>query len=158
MVKTATKPKPKPKKKAKPEIFLESPGVELLSLVIPERAVPWSAPTVSKNGTYKGKRLVTWQGHVSLLARLALGKTGPYEGPVHMRIRCWFAKGPLPDLTNIVKGIEDCLQSLVFVNDTQVVSHDCKRFASTIDEVHISVYAAEAPEEPGSSESYREVR
>ena len=130
-----------------PDIDLLPPGTLLARAVIPMRAVPWKAPTVTRYGTtYKDKALLKWQATVKIFAGMA-SPSYCYAGPVEVSVSARFAKGPLPDATNILKAIEDALQGVVFVNDRQVVRNRCERSKTGFDRVTIEVTAAEPSED-----------
>lgn len=108
--------------------------------------VPWSAPLVGRRGARKDPRLIEWQGIVANAAKECFGPHEPYEGPVSLNIiflihnadRSMWGKliepeitwnenhgkhkkqGGLADRTNLIKGVEDAIEGVFFVNDTQV--------------------------------------
>ncbi len=108
------------------------PGTLIFSLTIPCRAVPWTPSRTTKfKGTYKPKRLRQWQATVAQYARLKWGNRKPYGGPVAIWCYFEFAKGPIPDATNLLKAVEDSLQGIVIVNDRQVERNTVERLTTT---------------------------
>lgn len=129
-------------RRRKPEIDLLPAGTVLLRCEIPQRAVPWQAPTVIRGGRpYKDKRLVAWQRFVGMRAALGRTLSTAYAGPVEVSVVARFARGPLPDATNVLKAIEDALQGAVIANDRQVMRNSCERTRTGYDRVTIEVKA-----------------
>ncbi len=129
------------RKAKKPAVVLLPPGTVLLDVTMPQRAVPWSASCVTRNGTYKSKRLVAWQDFINIKARIWKTQSTAYAGPVEISVVSRFSKGPLPDATNILKAVEDSLQGVVIVDDRQVVRNSCERTQAGYDEVIVVVKA-----------------
>ncbi len=99
------------------------PNTTLLCLKLPFRAVPWTPSRTTKHrGTYKPLRLRQWQATIAQYARLHWGNRDPYDGPVEVRCRFEFAKGPRGDADNLAKAIVDATQGIIIVNDRQVVA------------------------------------
>ncbi len=142
--------------------IIETPE-HLVTFRVEGRAVPWKAAEVKKwRGEYGGvkdKRLAAWQVAVSIAARVAWG-TGrdPYNFPVGLAL--WFYlrdRGPIPDLTNLVKATEDGLRGVVITDDRLVCSSHQERYQIPLDEperAFVQVWALprggyEEPTDPG---------
>ncbi len=127
----------------KPQPELLEPGTEIVSFTVLGRAVPWSAPTTTRSGhAYKNPALVTWQQTVNLVARS--WKVGrPYEGPVRIDVNAYIKRksGASPDVTNVIKAIEDSLQNAVIKNDRQVRVIHGGLFFDDDERARITVYA-----------------
>lgn len=138
-------------RKAKtPERLPLPEGTVLLDVAIEDRAVPWKAPTVTRSGrSFKDDRLVEWQDDVRKYGELNRTIDEPYWGPVEVSVTARFAKGPLPDTTNLIKAVEDALQGVVFVNDKQVTRNSGDRTQAGYDLARIVVKAATPTEEAG---------
>lgn len=128
-------------RRRKPEIDLLPAGTVLLRTSLRGRAVPWQVSTVTKNGAFKDRRLVAWQEQVQTWAWVNRTQSVAYAGPVEVSVVARFAKGPLPDATNVLKAIEDALQGPVFINDRQVMRNSCERTRTGYDWVTIEVKA-----------------
>jgi len=137
----------KPRKPKKAPATMLPAGTLLMQIVIPERAVPWSAADVGRGHGYKDPRLEAWQAEVAMKTGVARRVRQPYEGPVEVNVVARFAKGPIPDTTNVMKGIEDAMQGVVYANDRQVIRNACERTQTGYDVVRISVRAAEPTED-----------
>lgn len=48
------------------------------------------------------------------------------EGPVHVRVTAYY-KGAKPDLSGILESVGDCLEGLLWADDSQIVSWDGSR-------------------------------
>jgi Holliday junction resolvase RusA-like endonuclease len=99
----------------------------------------------------KNEALTAWQDQVNAAARVAYGPFEPCTGPIALSLVFLFAtedeslrkrlvepaitwnenqayhkkQGGFADRTNLIKGVEDALQGVFFVNDTQVrMGHD----------------------------------
>jgi Holliday junction resolvase RusA-like endonuclease len=121
------------------------------------RPVPWGVPRAKKlpGGEWKypkDERLRAWQRIVADAAIQAMGDRSPFLGPVMIRF-VFFGEPPaghrdgewwdaevraggtgyrpvgrqIADLTNLQKGTEDALATIVFGNDVQVVRHESER-------------------------------
>jgi len=97
------------------------------SCFVPGRAVPWSAPVVSRNGTFSGTKQKNWKLVAQSFYR-DTWKGEPSTVPIHLRITIYFRKyGHIPDCTNCGKLIEDALQGIVINNDRQVERIETRR-------------------------------
>ena len=122
------------------------PGTLIAEVYVPMRPVPWKAPTTTRTGhAFKAPKLLAWQAMVAKCARDAMHGAAPYPHGVRLVITFYLNKraGSLPDLSNLVKSTEDALQSVVFVNDRQVLGITSAREIVEANAVYISVYAAE---------------
>ncbi len=126
----------------KPVITLAEPGTLLARFTVPGRAVPWKAPTYASHGTFKDKRLKSWQDWVWAHA-LKSYRGDIYEGPVGVVISAWIKRtaGAAPDVTNIQKAIEDAIQNVVIANDRQVRAISSELHFDPDERVTITVYA-----------------
>ena len=112
---------------------------------VPGRPVPWKAPTITKGrgGRVPGfsdPRMKGWQEAVRWHARAAMAGRPAVAGPVGMRLAFTLARGPLADLTNLVKATEDALQGAVFANDRQVAEAHVTRAVGPAEGVHVEVW------------------
>lgn len=105
-------------------------GSTVCYTVAPGRPVPWKVPHVGKFGCKptKGRHdMAAWQQVVAARARLAMAGRKPYSGPVRLSVTFNLVRRPgrqsNPDLTNLVKALEDAIQDVVIVNDQQVSEH-----------------------------------
>lgn len=99
---------------------LYEPGTVVASFVVEGRAVPWS---VAHRGQSNPK-LVEWQKEVKAEATKAMGGRLPHSGRFELRATFEIVRrGPVADLTNVVKGLEDSLQGIIVVNDSQTIRH-----------------------------------
>lgn len=107
-----------------------------LVFVIPGDPVPWARPRPSSRGMYDGQR------HLKMITKAHIEKQIPskfkhYCGPLLLDISFYLAlpirkRGshhePLqphyftPDLSNLIKHIEDCCSSLLFQDDCLIAS------------------------------------
>lgn len=114
--------------------------------------VPWSVPQRGRwGGSLPNPRLTGWQKLVADSARSIFGPYEPWTCPISIETLFFLSwarpkktqigdpaapiirfdetysthrlKGKAPDVTNLVKGTEDALQGIVFVDDVQVVEH-----------------------------------
>jgi Holliday junction resolvase RusA-like endonuclease len=138
--------------------------------IVAGEPVPWSAPVRGRwGGSQPNKRLVVWQAEIAKVAREAFGPKLPWTGPVALQALfsisrnmpkgvkaadayacpelCWDEaqskhrlKSKCADLTNLIKAAEDALQSIVYVDDAQVVVHwSCGSFWNKKPGVYLSI-------------------
>ena len=138
---------------------------QIIQLGIQDRKpVPWSPPSVFRRGTKKNPKLVIWQSVVAKYAQAAMSQNNQTiytGGPVHFCVRffykcnksalpgdpVWLAKDDgrsgIADVSNLVKGLEDALQGVVFDNDCQVCSFEASRRYAMIEGFSLRVFAVE---------------
>ena len=124
------------------------------------RPIAWTTPRISHRGRFKDPRLKKWQEIIGTVAKSAMERAGRtmVAGPVSLAIRvyrpleegynvddpAWVAPGKSevgkPNLTNILKAIEDGLQGAVYENDKQVVRQECSMRYGEDWEVRIAVF------------------
>lgn len=103
-----------------------APGTIVCEGVILGRAVPWKAPTLGRNGgarrTPDYRRFIDWRARVAAQSRRQFGSLRPYDGPVRLDTTFYLrpAPGRPPDTDNLRKSFADALETIVFLNDTQV--------------------------------------
>jgi Holliday junction resolvase RusA-like endonuclease len=132
-------------------VELEPAGTVICEGEIPERPVPWKAPTLGANGgAIRNRSYVaykTWQAVVAAHARVAMGRKRPYAGPVALCLAFHLSKRPgsPPDLSNLVKSTEDALQGVVYRNDTTVRRISAERIVGSTepDRVRFRVVATD---------------
>jgi Holliday junction resolvase RusA-like endonuclease len=109
----------------------------LASIVFEGPPVPLARPRVTKNGTYDPQREIKDTYFKNLL--LQKGNWKKIEGPIEM-VAYFFMPIPAsaskktqenllhkkhtkkPDLSNLIKFVEDVLEGVVFDNDSQIVT------------------------------------
>jgi len=120
---------------------------------IPGKAVPWKAPQVVQRGkfrmAYSPKVSSDKKKEIQEIARFKMDGEAPLEGPVFLNIRIYhqipksYSKKKnqeclensaccmvTPDVTNVVKLVEDGLKGIVFVDDKQVCQQANHRYWS----------------------------
>lgn len=131
---------------------LTPPAPQELSFTVPGQPVPWGVHTRYDRSESKA-RLKTFQEMVQVVARLAMQGLPPHNGLVHLDVwfylgipavagktqaarAKWVTKHRLiggkfnPDRTNLLKGFEDALNGIVFLDDVLVVNGSAvKEFA-----------------------------
>jgi Holliday junction resolvase RusA-like endonuclease len=129
---------------------------------------PWRAPTIARNGgRFKDKKLLAWQEFVRTCAQVACRGLGQILTPIALKATFyrrppegrrpgepWDAdiqynaelgkftrRGrPIPDVTNLLKGLEDTLQGVVFADDAQVVQSEARRLYGPEDGAVVEVF------------------
>jgi Holliday junction resolvase RusA-like endonuclease len=91
--------------------------------VIPGRPVPKRRPRVYSHGrrvqVYTPPETRAYEETVGLFARRACPE--PLTGPVRLRVRVFLRDGRrCPDLSNLVKSIEDGCNGIAYADDSQV--------------------------------------
>ncbi len=71
---------------------------------------------------YTPQRTRAWEGYVGDVARLAMAGRPPLTGPVELTLRIWRATAARADGDNILKGVSDALNGIVWEDDSQIVT------------------------------------
>lgn len=105
------------------------------------KAVPWQRAGLHKGRPFTLKSTRDWQRLVANHARKAMGLYLPMQGPVSLSVQfhqkvppswprlkrqraieCEIWPTSRPDLSNLVKSIEDACNGILFEDDAQIVS------------------------------------
>lgn len=118
----------------------------VVSFVIPGEPVPFARAGAKGAMRFTPKRQRDFMSLAKLAACQAMNGRAPIEGPVELTVEAVFLvpstwskkkagaavwKLSRPDLSNIEKLVEDSLNEIVFLDDTQVVRRgprSCKRY------------------------------
>lgn len=121
-------------------------------IIVPGRPVPKARPRLAVRGrtayVYTPPETVAYQEFVRMCALTRFRK--PIEGPVGMRIALYFAGKRTPDLTNVVKAIEDGMTGVAYMDDGQVkcLIAEMKQVESRSEErAEVEVWELEAVED-----------
>lgn len=106
-----------------------------IDLRIEGRPCPWKAPLVGKSRDRKRTELYcnpaydAWKLSVFYQARAQLAGVKPLAAPCRLAATFHLRKRPgaPPDLTNLVKGLEDPLQGVAVENDRLIARHETQR-------------------------------
>ncbi|MDV2986169.1 UNVERIFIED_CONTAM: RusA family crossover junction endodeoxyribonuclease [Methylobacteriaceae bacterium AG10] len=133
-----------------------SPSARVISFVIPGEPVPFARAGARGAIRFTPKRQRDFMSLAKLAAHQAMAGRAPLEGPVELTVEAIFLapsgwskkkraatvwKLSRPDLSNIEKLVEDSLNEIVFLDDTQVVRRGpstCKRYGERA-ETRVSV-------------------
>lgn len=125
-----------------------------VTVVIPGRPVPKARPRLAVRGrtayVYTPPETVAYQEFVRMCALARIRQ--PIEGPVGMRVVLYFAGRRTPDLTNVVKAIEDGMTGTVYRDDSQVkcLVAEMRQVESRSEErAEVEVWEIEASEAAG---------
>lgn len=131
--------------------FDEAPALSadrsaVVTFVIPGDPVPFARAGARGAQRFTPKRQRDFMSLASLAARTAMGDQLPFDGPVELCVEAIYLapkgwsqkkraaalyKTSRPDLSNIEKLVEDSINTIVFVDDSQVVRRGpgcCKRY------------------------------
>lgn len=93
-----------------------------IRFTVPGRPVPKQRPRVYSHGrrvqVYTPPETRAYEEAVALFARRVCPE--PLTGPVRLRVRVYFRDGRAPDLSNCIKSIEDGLNGVAYIDDSQV--------------------------------------
>ena len=144
-----------------------------ISFVIPGEPVAQGRPRFRviprKDGgkpmvmAYDPKKSKDFKAKVAKLAKVRMGRIKMLEGPLKLMVDVWFAcpksdhrtRSPVParyhtkkpDLSNVVKGVEDAMEGIVYKNDSQIYqSSSCKHIAAQGVDPYFVVQIEEQPE------------
>lgn len=120
--------------------------------------VPQGRPRATKRGDhvrlYDPAKSKEWKREVLRQATKQSQSLIPFTGPVFMRCTFLMPKPKSlpkkvvnhvkkPDLTNLIKGIEDALEGLCYYNDSQITTLVCRKEYSTEPGVDIEIVCSE---------------
>lgn len=103
----------------------------MIEISIKCQPIPKGRPRLGRGYTYTPPRTVAYEEEVALAAKLAMRGRAPLEGPLTAYLFFWM---PLPkkrknaepitgaDLDNLIKGVWDAMNKIVFMDDSQIVS------------------------------------
>ena len=107
----------------------------MIALFIPGEPVAWAR--AGSNGTrrYTPPKQAAYKAEITLRARRAMAGLAPFDGPLALRVRVVYPvpaswskaqratakwKVSKPDLDNLVKGVADALNGIVYRDDAQI--------------------------------------
>ena len=91
----------------------------MISFTVPGRCIPAPRPRVSRHGTHYPKRYTDWLDSARVEAYRACGRV-LWDGPVSVVVAFYGARANA-DIDNLLKSVLDAIQSVIIVNDKQVV-------------------------------------
>lgn len=96
-----------------------SGGKGLIAFTVPGRPIPCPRPRVTRKKTYLPAKYKAWRDEVKVLARQAFLGKEPWEGPVGLVV-CFYGAHGSSDIDNLLKGVMDALEGIIYLNDRQV--------------------------------------
>ncbi len=109
--------------------------------------VPWTAPKTASRMRRDGRRYIAhispskyvrWKNHIIGVVRSSFDYSGPMKGPVCLTLTFFLKKAKscklelpckVPDLSNLVKGVEDAIKKgLIFMDDCQVIEGSTAKY------------------------------
>ena len=112
-----------------------------VSFSIEAKAVPWQRAGLHRGRVFTKPETRAWQQVVAHHARRAMGGGMPFNGPVALSVQFYQTVPPSwpkakrakaiacehwptsrPDLSNLVKSIEDACNAILYFDDAQIVS------------------------------------
>lgn len=112
------------------------------------KASPWKAPFCGKHGPFSCKEMKAYQAEVRYMLN-QLYRDAPIAGPVELDICFQFRQAKSnrsihhlqrPDVTNLLKNIEDCMTGIVFYDDKQVIGTRVSKQWGAADVINITVF------------------
>lgn len=111
-----------------------------IMLTVPGQPIAKARPRRTKAGiTYTPKQTVNYETLIKELFAVKYPDFVPFEGPLRMTLLAWMKipgaskikteamkKGDIlptkkPDISNILKAVEDALESVAYINDRQII-------------------------------------
>lgn len=115
---------------------------DYFNILLPFEPVPRQEPTQGKYGTYSHPKTAQFQKSIKFYLRAHYPKAKPLEGPILLTIIFLITRPKSvsektrpyphkkPDLSNLIKNLEDAMNGLIFNDDAQIVNLNCiKRYA-----------------------------
>lgn len=117
--------------------------MNIITFTVPGVPVAKARPRLGKGRVYTPKRTKDYEARVRLIAFAARVKSKQrvWTGPVGMSV-VFRVKNPTarPDLTNLLKGIEDACNGIIYVDDSQIVRLSADIFSASKDGEGVSVF------------------
>ena len=112
----------------------------MIKFVVHGTPIPKQSYRAVKGGGYLYPRVVEWEQLVSTYARQAMAGRPPLIGNLVMTILFVLPDHRKRDLDNLIKGVSDSLNGIVFEDDSQVVDlHVTKQVVKQTPGVFVTV-------------------
>ena len=142
--------------------------MKTVSFTIPGEPVAKARPRVGKFGTYTPKKTANYENLVKLF--FVQAKCPKLEGELHMCIKAYFTipkskskkmqdemrnekihPTKKPDLSNIIKIVEDALNKEAYDDDSQIIETSAKKYYSDFPRVEVEIRSLSAPNDGENS-------
>ena len=104
----------------------------MLKISVPIEPIPQPRPRFARGRVFQPARIVEYKRQIANVARAAVKQAAPMSGLLTCSIRLYrkykIDSRRYGDVDNHLKAIFDALNGVVFVDDSQIVSVDCKKF------------------------------
>ena len=127
--------------------------METVNIFYPIKPKPAPRPRVTSRVTYNAKDYTAWKNGLKLIAKTKFKK--PLDGAVAIKVdffyqipKSWSKKKKAdakwhtsrPDIDNLLKSVLDSLNSVAFIDDSQVCQIESRKQYAEFDGVKIEIY------------------
>jgi len=132
--------------------------VEMIQLTIPGEPMSKARPRMTRSGiVYTPKKTLNYETLIRELFIIKYPDFQPFEGPVRMSLSAWLKmpktskkkveamkSGEIrptkkPDMSNILKSVEDALNNLAYYDDKQIVEVDVEKKYSSRPRIELMI-------------------
>lgn len=119
--------------------------IELVFDVLPMGA---KRPRVTRRGTYNEPEYTSYKIQLKYLFKRSYPHHIPFEDPIEMDLHFEFVKSKSckktdhvkkPDLSNLIKSVEDALNGVAYKDDAQIVTLVCNKRYSDKNQIRIKI-------------------
>ena len=96
-------------------------------------------PRVGKYGVYNPKSYTEYKDILSTMAKMAMAGSQPLEGDLTLSVVFGRKTRRRADIDNLLKGVMDALNKIVYLDDSQITSLQAKKITAATPYIEVEV-------------------